>query len=85
MDVGRTDSPPIIDRNKERKGVSKMKCRVTAKITDSPIVPVETFFAEKEFDFSDDSNVFGRVLEVRTYFKTTYKTDNVEITKVLEI
>ena len=59
--------------------------RVTAKITDSPTMPVKTFSAEKEFEFSADSNVFGRVADVREYFKTTYKTDNVEITRVVKL
>lgn len=62
-----------------------MKFRVEAKITDSPIMPVRTFFAEKEFEFSEDSNVFGRVSDVRKYFKTTYKTDNVEITGAVQL
>lgn len=62
-----------------------MKFIVTAKITDSPIMPVKSFTAEKEFEFLDNSNVFGRVYEVRKYFKTTYKTDNVEITKAKEL
>lgn len=62
-----------------------LKFRVIAKITDSPIMPVKTFFAEKEFEFSVDSNVFGRVSDVRKYFKTTYKTDNVEITRAVQL
>lgn len=62
-----------------------MKFVVTAKITDSPNFPAKEFMAEKEFEFSKDSNVFGRVYEVRKYFKTTYKTDNVEITKVAQL
>lgn len=62
-----------------------IKFRVAAEITDSPIMPVRTFFAEKEFEFSADSNVFGRVSEVREYFKTTYKTDNVSITKAVQL
>ena len=62
-----------------------MKFLVTAKITDSPIFPVRELTAEKEFEFSEDSNVFGRVSEVRKYFKTTYKTDNVEITKAVQL
>lgn len=62
-----------------------MKFIVTAKITDSPIMPVKIFSAEKEFEFANDSNVFGRVFEVRKYFKTTYKTENVEIVKAKEV
>ena len=62
-----------------------MKFIVTAKITDSPIMPVGTFTAEKEIEFSDDSNVFGRVADARSYFKNTYKTDNIEIIKAKEI
>jgi len=62
-----------------------MKFLVTAKITNSPIMPVRELTAENEFEFSDDSNVFGRVAEVREYFKTTYKTDNVEITKAVQL
>ena len=62
-----------------------MKFIVTAKITDSPMMPVRTFTAEKEFEFSNDSNVFGRVYDVRKYFKTKYKTDNIEITSAKEI
>ena len=62
-----------------------MKFRVIAKIADSPIMPVKTFFAEKEFEFSVDSNVFGRAYDVRKYFKTTYKTDNVEITRAVQL
>lgn len=62
-----------------------MKFIVTAKIKNSPIFPVRELTAEKEFEFSEDSNVFGRVSEVREYFKTTYKTDNVEITKAVQL
>lgn len=62
-----------------------MKFIVTAKITDSPIFPTKEFVAEKEFEFSEDMNVFGRVYEVRKYFKSTYKTDNVEITKAVQL
>lgn len=62
-----------------------IKFRVTAKITDSPIMPAKTFSAEKEFEFSADSNVFGRVSEVRKHFKTTYKTDNVEIINAVQL
>lgn len=62
-----------------------MKFIVTAKITDSPISPVRELTAEKEFEFSEDMNVFGRVYEVRKYFKSTYKTDNVEITKAVQL
>lgn len=61
-----------------------MKFIVTAKITDSPIFPVKTFTAEKEFEFTEDTNVFGRVYEVRKYFKNTYKTENIEIAKAVE-
>lgn len=62
-----------------------MKFDVKAKITDSPIMPVKTFVAVKTFEFSDDSNVFGRVSEVRAYFKSAYKTDNVEIIKAVQL
>ena len=61
-----------------------MKFFVKAKITDSPIMPVRTAFAEKGFEFSDDSNAFGRAYDVRKYFKTTYKTDKVELVKVVQ-
>jgi hypothetical protein len=62
-----------------------MKFIVTAKIKNSPIFPARELSAEKEFEFSEDSNVFGRVAEVRAYFKTTYKTDNIEITKAVQL
>lgn len=62
-----------------------MKFLVTAKITDSPVVPARTITAEKEFEFSDDSNVFGRVYDVREYFKGTYKTNNIEIIKAQQL
>ena len=62
-----------------------MKFKVIAKITDSPVMPAKTVTAEKEFEFSEDSNVFGRVYDVRKYFKTKYKTDNVEIIKACEL
>lgn len=62
-----------------------MKFIVTAKIENSPIIPLGEITAEKEFEFSEDSNVFGRVYDVRTYFKRTYKTDDVEIIKVKQM
>ncbi len=62
-----------------------IKFRVTAKIADSPAMPTNTFYAEKEFLFPVDSNVFGRVADVRNYYKTAYKTDNIEIIKAVQL
>lgn len=62
-----------------------LQFRVTAKIKNCPFFPTIEHAAEKEFEFSVDSNGFDRVSDVREYFKTTYKTDNVEIIKVVKL
>lgn len=62
-----------------------MKFHVQAKIMDSPILPVKAFVAEKEFEFSDESNAFGRAYDARKYFKATYKTEKIEIVKAVQL
>lgn len=62
-----------------------MKFIVTAKIKNSPIFPVREFTAEKEFEFSEDSNVFGRVYDVRKYFRETYKTEDIVVIRAKQL
>ena len=49
-----------------------MKAKVTVKIRNSPIMPVREFTAVEIFDFAEDSNVFGRALELRQRIKKRY-------------
>lgn len=48
------------------------KVKVTAKVANSPIMPVRTFIAEHLLEFPDNENVFGRVLKFRQEFKERY-------------
>lgn len=56
-----------------------MKVNVEVEINNSPRMPINPFYTEHEFIFDDDENVFGRVLEVRKYFKTKYG-ENIDLT-----
>ena len=49
-----------------------MKAKVTAKISNSPKMPIETFLAEETIDFPEDENVFGRAFRFREHFKNKY-------------
>lgn len=65
-----------------------MKFKVIAKIYNSPIFPVKTITAEKEFEFEEDDNVFSRLAKVRAYFYKTYRVDrfmDVEIIKAVQL
>lgn len=46
-----------------------MKMLVTAKVKNSPKMPVKEFTAKEILDFPEDENVFGRVLIFRQHFK----------------
>lgn len=52
-----------------------MKARVTAKIKNSPIMPVNEFISTEIIEFDDDSNVFGRALTFRKHYKKQYGED----------
>ena len=63
-----------------------MRVTVTAKIKNSPVMPVKEFKAVNTFDFDEKENVFGRVLAVRQYFKKKFGQDiDLEVIEVKEL
>ena len=49
-----------------------MKAKVTAKVVNSPIMPVKEFIAEHVIEFDENDNVFGRTLKFRQEFRKYY-------------
>ena len=49
-----------------------MKAKVTAKVANSPIMPVKEFIAEHVIEFDENENVFGRALKFRQEFRKHY-------------
>lgn len=49
-----------------------MKAKVTAKVKNSPRIPVKEIVAEEIIDFPDSENVFGRVLIFRQHYKKKF-------------
>lgn len=49
-----------------------MKAKVTARISNSPKMPVKTFTAEHIIEFDENENIFGRALKFRQEFKKLY-------------
>ena len=61
-----------------------MKATVTAKIKNSPVMPVKVFTAKNDFEFDEKENVFGRMLAVRKYFRKTFGQEiDIEIINVV--
>ena len=60
-----------------------MKAKVTAKVANSPKMPVKEFIAEHVIEFDENENVFGRALKFRQEFKKRYGQDiDLDIQKV---
>ncbi len=49
-----------------------MKAEITAKVKNSPKFTVKVFTAVETMEFSDDSNVFGRMLAFRQHFRKKF-------------
>lgn len=49
-----------------------MKAKVSAKVKNSPIMPVKEFLATHIIDFDENQNVFGRALKFRQEFRKFY-------------
>ena len=49
-----------------------MNAEITAKVKNSPKVPVKVFTAVEIMEFPDDSNVFGRMLAFRQHFRKKF-------------
>lgn len=49
-----------------------MKAKVTAKVANSPIMPVKEFIAEHVIEFDESDNVFGKALKFRQEFRKHY-------------
>ena len=52
-----------------------MKAKVTAKVANSPRMPIKEFTAEHVIEFDENENVFGRALKFRQEFKRHYGQD----------
>lgn len=49
--------------------------KITARVKNSPIMPVKEFTAVETLEFPDNENVFGRVLLFRQHFRKKYGQD----------